>query len=260
MSEPLDRDGFEAAVGPLLGRLEAFAYRMLAHHEDAADAVQDTLEKAYAKRASFRGEAKLSTWLFSVLTRTCLDRLRHRQRWRWDAQALTRADAESPHQEVLGVLASDEHAFEVREHVAFCFSCVGRSLPPEEAAAVLLREVFGFSNKEAAKICGVSQSVLQHRLRAGRTAMQDAFERLCSLVNKNGVCYQCAGLRDHARPEARGEAPPDLSGEPDDSFRRRLRVLSDADLENGPSAALHRLMFRAVSDSEARRNGQRARH
>ncbi len=258
--DSLDRSAFGAQLAPILPRLEAFAFRMLAHPEDAADAVQDTLEKAYAKRASFKQESKLSTWLFSVLTRTCLDRLRHRQRWRWDAQDLTRSDPEAPHDQVLATLQSEEHAFEVSEHVAFCFSCVGRSLPPEEAAAVLLREVFGFSNQEAADICGVTESVLRHRLSAGRAAMQDSFERLCALVNKSGVCHQCAGLRDRAHSEGRGAPAPDLAGDREESFTRRLRVISDADLEGGASAELHRLMFRAVSDSEARRDGRDTRH
>ena len=257
MSPTWTSETFEAEVLKLRPRLEAFAYRMLAHPEDAADAVQDSLEKALLKRDTFRGESKLSTWLFSVLTRTCLDRLRHRQRWRWDAQEATRLDPEAPHSAVVELLRDEELAFDVSEHIAFCFSCVARSLPPEEAAALLLREVFGFSNAEAAKICGVSQSVLRHRLSAGRTAMQDTFERLCALVNKDGVCYQCTGLRDQAHAAGRGPELPSLTGE--NSLRRRLHIVASAGLEDGRAAALHRLMFRAVGDSETRRD-RRSRH
>ncbi|MGF1466428.1 MAG: RNA polymerase sigma factor [Sandaracinaceae bacterium] len=253
MTDPTDdRERFGAALVPLLPRLRSFAFRMLAHPEDAEDAVQEALAKAYRDRESFRGEAKLTTWIFSILTRTCLDRLRHRRRWRWDAQHLTRVDGDAPHAEVEAVLADPEHTFDVHEHITFCFTCVARSLPPEEAAAVLLREVFGFGNREAARICGVSEPVLRHRLSAGRRAMQDAFDRLCALVNKEGVCYQCSGLRERAaRP---GPPAPDLSGTAEDSYRTRLRVLSRADLESGRSAKLHRTMLEAVRGSEARRN------
>lgn len=247
-----EEGAFDALVRPLLPRLEAFALRMLAHPEDAAEAVQDALLKAHQGLSGFRGDARFGTWLFSILTRVCIDQLRARQRWRWDAQAQARADPSGPHHAVLGQLQAPDAGFEAREHIAFCFSCVSRSLPPEESAAILLREVFGFRNKEAARICGVSESVLRHRLSAGRAAMQDTFEGLCGLVSKAGVCYQCEGLRDHTPQERRGDPPPDLSGEREASFVRRLAIVRDADLEQGRAAALHRLMFRAVADTEAR--------
>ncbi|MCA9713320.1 MAG: RNA polymerase sigma factor [Myxococcales bacterium] len=241
---------FDALVRPLLPRLNAFAYRMVAHPEDAAELVQDALLKAHQRLASFRGDASFSTWLFAILTRRCLDHLNARRRWRRDAQAHTRESPDAPHHRVGAELRRPEARFEAREHIAFCFSCVSRSLPPEEAAAIFLREVFGFKNREAARVCGVSESVLRHRLSAGRQAMQDAFDDLCGLVNKRGVCHQCAGLRDHAPAENRGAPPPDLSGARDDAYRRRLTIVQDADLESGSSAALHRLMFRAVDAVE----------
>jgi len=248
---------FDALVRAELPRLHAFAYRMLAHPDDAAEAVQDALLRAHQALPRFRGEAKLSTWLFSILSRVCIDRLRSRRRWRWDAQAHTRTDPDAPHDAVLERLRAPDGGFEAREHIAFCFACVGRSLPPEEAAAVLLRDMFGFDNREAAEICGVSQSVLRHRLSAGRAAMQDAFEGLCGLVHKTGVCHQCTGLREHAGAEHRGAPLPDLAGEREASFRRRLTIIQDADLEHGRTAELHRLMFRAVASVEDRAHRSR---
>ncbi|MEM7152312.1 MAG: RNA polymerase sigma factor [Myxococcota bacterium] len=247
-----DAGAFDALVRPLLPRLEAFAYRMLTDREDAAEAVQDALLKAHQGLPRFRGEARFGTWVFTILTRVCVDQLRARKRWRWDAQAHTRADPDTSHDAVLEQLRAADGGFEAREHIAFCFSCVSRSLPPEEAAAILLREVFGYGNREAAKICGVSESVLRHRLSAGRVAMQDAFEGLCGLVSKAGVCYQCKGLRDRTPGPQQGEALPNLSGEREDSFRRRLTIVREADLEQGRAAALHRLMFELVKQTEAR--------
>ncbi|HEY4219913.1 MAG TPA: RNA polymerase sigma factor [Myxococcota bacterium] len=250
MSDPVDRTSFDALVKPERPRLLAFAIRMVADRQDAEDVVQDALIKAYAAIDTFRGDAKLSTWLFAIVTRCCIDHLRSRRRWRDDAQHHTRADPETPHDQVLVELARPGARFEAREHIAFCFACVGRSLPAEEAAAVLLREVFGFSNLEAARMCDVSESVLRHRLSAGRGAMQDTFEGLCGLVAKTGVCHQCAGLRERAPSENRGEEVPDLAG--DSAWSRRLRIVADADLADGATAQLHRLMFRAVHDAEER--------
>ena len=246
-----EEGAFDGLVRPLLPRLNAFAYRMVAHPEDAAELVQEALIKAHQRLAGFRGDSSFATWMFSIVTRCCLDHLRARRRWRWDAQAHTRADPDAPHRQIRAQLQRPEAQFEAREHIAFCFSCVSRSLSPEEAAAIFLREVFGFRNREAARICGVSESVFRHRLSAGRQAMKDAFEDLCGLVNKRGVCHQCAGLRQHAPPAQRGAPLPTLADEDRErSYQRRLRVIQDAELETGGSAELHRLMFRAVAAVE----------
>ncbi len=247
-----DRKAFDALIEPLSPRLSAFAYRMVAHPEDAEELVQDALLKAHQSLASFEGRSSFDTWVFSILTRCCLNHLRQRRRWHWDAQAEARRDPEAPHHEVLEALQRPDSRFEAREHLAFCFSCVARSLSPEEAAALLLRDVYAYGNAEAARICDVSESVLRHRLSAARAAMQDAFEGLCGLVSKRGVCHQCRGLRDNTPAGQRGPEPPDLSGPREESYRRRLVVLEDADLIQGGSAALHRVMFRLLAEREER--------
>ena len=50
------------------------------------------------------------------------------------------------------LLSGPDFVFEVWEHMAFCFSCIGPTLPPEEQAAMLLREVPGFMDCEAAMV------------------------------------------------------------------------------------------------------------
>lgn len=242
---------FDQLVRPLLPRLNAFALRIVANPDDAAEIVQDALLKAYQAISTYRGKSSFSTWLFSIVTRRCLDHLRARQRWRWDAQVQARQSGKGPHPEIQRELRDPSSVFDAREHIAFCFSCVSRSLAPEEAAALLLREVFGYANKEAAKICGTSEPVLRHRLSAARHAMQDAFDDLCGLVSKTGVCHQCAMLRDACPDTSRGAELPVLGGDRDERWRVRLQIVGDADLAQGISAKLHRLMYQAVAASES---------
>lgn len=252
-----DRDAFGQLVAPVRKRLFAYIYRMVAHHADAEDLLQEVMLRAYEGLERFRGDSTVKTWLFGIATHACLDHLRRKTRWRPDAhiEAEKRSRADPEHFEgVRALLARPETAFEIREHIAFCFSCVGRSLEPEEQAAILLREVFGFSAHEGARILETSEPVFRHRLRSARVAMTEIYEGSCELVNKNGACWQCRGLRELAPPDKRGEDLVSLQlGEDVASvLDARLAIVREAALEDGKSSDLHRRFFddmNAAADS-----------
>ncbi len=249
-----DEVAFRNLVEPHRSRLQKLAVRMLGNPDDAQEAVQESLLRAANGLSGFREDAQFGTWLYAIATRQCLNMLRARKRWRWDgqrhlpgvAQHAVHHDAQSP--------ASDPgFVFDAHQHIAFCFTCVGRSLEPEQQVALVLRDVLGLSNAEAAGHVGVSRSVLRHRLAAARQHMQRAFDGLCAIVSKQGVCYQCSGLRDTFAAEQQGPPVPPLGHADDDAeqrYRHRLEVVSGADLERGSSAALHELLFRVMHGSE----------
>ena len=60
-------------------RIFRLAYRLLGDRDRAADAVQETFTRAFAARASFRGEARPATWLFRIAYNVCLSRLADRR-------------------------------------------------------------------------------------------------------------------------------------------------------------------------------------
>ncbi len=60
-------------------RIFQLAYRLLGDRDRAADAVQETFTRAFAARASFRGEARPATWLFRIAYNLCLSRLADRR-------------------------------------------------------------------------------------------------------------------------------------------------------------------------------------
>jgi RNA polymerase sigma-70 factor (ECF subfamily) len=192
----------------------------------------------------------------SIATHLSLDHLRARARWRVDAQPLAKEDCiaqkSSLHRELIATAGDPSFAFDVSEHIAFCFTCVARSLSPEMEAALVLIEVFDLSHADAAAALGVTESVLRHHLAAARSEMETAFEGLCALVNKTGACHQCKELRD-ITPEARqGSTPPNLGGgSADERWQRRLTVVRGANLEGGRSRELHDLLFRWISANAA---------
>ncbi len=238
---------FQELVRDALPRVRAVVRRIIGDPDDTEDVVQDALLKAHARRASFRGEAEFPTWLCSIAVRSALDHLRTRKRWRARAQLVYAArclDEDAIGAEVGAVLQSAEHAFDVREHVAYCFACVGRSLPEDEHAAVVLRDLFGMTNREAARMVGTSESILRHRLASGRQAMQAIFDSLCALVGKGGACHQCRGLREGTTADRRGPTLPVLS-----DFENRVAMARNADLD-GSSKRLHDVFFGRTAEQE----------
>jgi RNA polymerase sigma-70 factor (ECF subfamily) len=260
------RQGDTGALGALLDSsrrpLFAYIYRMTAQWDDAEDLVQDVQLRAFQSLERFRGESKFETWLFGIATHVCLDHLRKKKRWRVEAQLEGEREAEASEEslaEVAAALSRPDFVFEIREHIAFCFTCVARTLDPGEQAALMLREALGFSNEDCAAMLGVSEPVFRHRLSAARARMIAAYEGLCQLINKTGACWQCKGLREFTPESNRGadlvsiEVAPGVAVTPDSLFDARCRIAADADLAEGRSASLHRWFYHGIDAREAQK-------
>ena len=244
------RDGDRAAFDLLAGRhraqVEAFLKKMIGHPDDAEDILQETMVKAWNGIGGFRQDAAFSTWMTSIAARCAIDFLRRQKRWRAGAQvayANLCAGSEEMSGEVVSHFAEPDFAYEVREHIRYCFSCVGRSLPPEEMAALILRDIMDMSAREASNVLGVTDSVLRHRLAAARKSMSDQYDGLCALVNKQGICHQCKGLQMIAAEDKKGGPFPDLS-----DFADRCAVVRGCGSTS--MEKLHDLFWRRTKDIE----------
>ncbi len=251
-----DEAAFLRLVDPWRKPLFGYIYRMVTRAQDAEDLLQDVLVRVLESLPQFRGESRFKSWVFGIATHVCLDHLRRKKRWRVEAQleGEKRAHADQAQIAQVGaVLSQPNFVFEIREHIAACFSCVARTLEPEEQAALMLREVLDFSAIEAAKILGVSEPVFRHRLAAARTTMVRSYEGLCQLINKQGACWQCRGLREFAPEANRGadlvqiEVKPGVALTPDALFDARLEMVRSADLAGGRTRPLHDLFFEGLT-------------
>jgi RNA polymerase sigma-70 factor, ECF subfamily len=248
-----DRRAFDTLVAPHLATLRMFLYRLICQPDDAADVAQEALLTAFQKLDGFRGDASFRTWLFAIGTRKGLDLLRRRKRWPVDAQShgeLRTLQTPEVKAQLDATVAAAEFTYEYRRHVAYCLGCVARTLPPEQSAALLLKELLLFESRDAAKIMGLSESSFRHRLSAARVAMREIYEGLCALVGKQGVCYQCAKLRDYCPPDKRGSAVQpiaDATAPPAEKLARRLAVVREVALDVGDSP-VHDLLHRFMSE------------
>ena len=110
---------------------------------------------------------------------------------------------------------SPQGKFEIKEHIAFCFTCVSKSLPLEQHLALLLKEVYGFKVKEIAQIMDQTDAMVKYYLHVSRNRMIEVFDQRCSLINKQGICHQCTELNGIYNPKqkAQEELVKDRNGE-----------------------------------------------
>jgi len=257
-----DESAFGALVEPLRKPLFSYIYRMVTHSHDAEDLLQDVLVRVLQSLPRYRAESKFKTWLFGIATHVCLDHLRRKRRWRVEAQLYGQYETEADETAVerLGTLLhSPDFVFEMREHIAFCFSCISRTLEPEEQAAMMLREVLGFSNQEAAGMLEISEPVFRHRLSAARAKMIGSYEGLCQLINKSGVCWQCRGLHEFAGPGHNSqlvqiEVAPGVEISPESLFNARLKIVSEANFPDSRTRTMHDDFFEGLTRREEGRS------
>ena len=141
-------------------------YRILGNHADAEDAAQDAFLAAYRNFHRFRGDARVSTWLYRIATNAALMKLR-KDRPRRTLTQTGYEDIELP-----SPLEGPEKMAlnsELREHLEGGLD----QLAPNLKVAVVLRDVQGLSNEEAAEALNISVSSLKARLHRGRVLLRN---------------------------------------------------------------------------------------
>lgn len=156
-----DPDAFGALVLLHRDRLWAVALRTLADREEAADALQDALLSAYRSAATFRGDARVTTWLHRVVVNACLDRVRRRQAR--PTVPLPERDGVADPVDRRDVLAERETAMEVEAAMA--------ALPVDQRVAILLVDVHGLPVEQAAAVLGVPTGTVKSRCSRGRARL-----------------------------------------------------------------------------------------
>ena len=191
------------------GELKSFLLRMTASIQDAEDIVQETYIKAQTKIDTFRGESSLKTWVFSIASNLARDLLRSKKRWPETVTDICREEALGNRQFFQEAMQIRETSlqgnFEIKEHIAFCFTCISKSLPLEEHLVLLLKEVYGFKVDEIAQIVQLSEAMVKYHLHVSRRKMMEIFDQRCALINKQGICHQCTELNGIFNPRQKAQ-------------------------------------------------------
>ena len=137
-------------------RIYNFAYRFLRNSEAAEDATQEVFVKMLKHANQFHGDAKLSTWLFSITANWCRDYLRKADNKSKESDdVLVTLPAPAEH--------SPERTLEQRENERRIQKALS-ALTPEQREAILLSRYQGLSYAEIAQISGCSEGAVKTRV------------------------------------------------------------------------------------------------
>lgn len=198
-------NSFQELFAEFQNQLKSYLYRLLTNRNDAEDLTHDTFIRAFDKLSTFKENSSLKTWVFQIATHLAYDHLKKYKRWTADAQdkakALARNSSEISNSFKLVSYTSGEGAYEMKEHIDFCFTCISKTLPIENQVALILKDIYDFSIKEICLVLDKTEGIVKHLLIDSRKTMSAIFENHCALINKNRVCHQCSELNGFFNPK-----------------------------------------------------------
>ena len=159
-------EALEVLYNAYKGRIYTFLLRLCGDPETSDDLTQDVFTKAYQALGTLTKEHRVLPWLYRIAHNTAIDHLRRRNRFAWLRVAkLTGTDEEPVSPDGHGAVPEQDH---IRRVLA--------TLQPDQAAALLLHALEGYSYKEIADIQGASMPAVRSRIARARVAFKVAYE------------------------------------------------------------------------------------
>jgi RNA polymerase sigma-70 factor (TIGR02960 family) len=160
----MDERAFALLIEPHKRALHLHCYRMLGSLQDADDALQETMLRAWQGSDRYEPRARLGTWLHTIATNVCLTAIaRRRSR---PAEATEELEHLQPYPDRL------LEDLVVRETVELAFITAIQLLPPKQRAVLILRDVLGWSAKEVAAALGDSVGAVTSALQRARNGLE----------------------------------------------------------------------------------------
>jgi RNA polymerase sigma-70 factor (TIGR02960 family) len=169
-----DEAAFTALVERHRRELQVHCYRMLGSLEEAEDLTQETLLRAWRKRASFQGRSSFRAWLYRIATNACLDALAKRPRKPAGGEVLWLEPYPDELLQAVPAEGEEPDALVVaRETIELAFMVAVQHLPPRPRAVLILRDVLGWSAKETAALLETSVPAANSALQRARAALAE---------------------------------------------------------------------------------------
>jgi RNA polymerase sigma-70 factor (ECF subfamily) len=164
-----DPRAFEELVIAHQHRVFGVAFRMLGSRAEAEEAAQEVFLRAHRAIADFCGDAKLSTWLYAIASRLCLNRLASGERRLLREGEETLARIPSGHASPADELERSERDAALHRAIA--------ELSDERRLVVVLRDLEGLSYEEIAAALDLELGTVRSRLHRARLDLKEKLER-----------------------------------------------------------------------------------
>ena len=143
-------------------RIYTFLLRLSADPETSDDLTQDVFTKAYVALGTLTNDHRVLPWLYRIANNAAIDHVRRRRRFTWLRVGKLAGTGEEP-------VMPDEHGrVPERDQVRALLA----TLPPEQATALLLHSLEGYSYREIAEIQGCTLTAVRSRIARGRAAFK----------------------------------------------------------------------------------------
>jgi RNA polymerase sigma-70 factor (ECF subfamily) len=182
---------FEEVYEEFHPRILRYLSRM-AGEEAAEDIAQEAFTKIDRGLSGFKGDSKLSTWVYRIATNAALDRLRSSSAGRPAVMALI--------DEGGGIEGRDAWSDEkkpapdqavIRQEMSDCVREFIEKLPPDYKTVMVLCEIEGFRNSEIADILGISLDNVKIRLHRARAGLKKKLEEGCDFYQDERNTLAC---------------------------------------------------------------------
>lgn len=175
-----DREAFWELAAPSMDAIYRLALRLVRNAEDAEDVVQEAFLQALKAIAEFRGHSRFTTWVHRIAVNQALMKLRKR---RSDVFPLESVEGGEPARYPLQLVDWSESALNdiVRTEAVGILEEAILELPIDLKTVLVLRDINGLSNEEAAQALELPLGAVKWRLHRARTILRD---RLSSYFNE----------------------------------------------------------------------------
>jgi RNA polymerase sigma-70 factor (ECF subfamily) len=160
--------------------------RLVGEHE-AEEVTQASFEKINNSLNSFKGESKLSTWIYRIATNAALDKLKSSS-YKYSLSGplaplpIHSPETENTVSENIGTSSSPDKKI-IRGEMNECIREFVNRLPPDYRTVITLNELEGFTNKEIAEILQISLDTAKIRLHRARAKLKKSLESGCDFYH-----------------------------------------------------------------------------
>lgn len=192
--------GFQQIYGEYREKICRYLTRMVGEPE-AEDLTQEVFVKVGLALDTFRGESRLSTWIYKIATHVALDRIRS-SRNRRETQMFEKEIAETEEDKDVWTdrkrPSTEQHV--INREMNGCIRGIIEALPDAYRYVIVLSELEGFKDSEISEIMGLSLRAVKIRLHRARAALKQELTKACVFYRDERNEFACDRKDEKTEP------------------------------------------------------------